>query len=729
MNEELKVTVSADVKRLKQGFKEATLVSKEFGKQIDEVDEKARMLGNMILQNKKMNIDTTEAEAKLERLNNRMADLKNRDFKQGLMSVKNIEFDPSVISNLERVNLLNEGINGQITKINGELPYIAKNIKDIAIETEKASDGASKFENNTKNVGNNISKNFKEGLRSVKRLTIGFLGARAAFGLFRKYLGQYASENEEFNQRMQLTSSIIVTALAPAFEFFANLIQYVTVGLAKLIDIMFGTNITAKVLASGFKKADDAAAGLADKMNKASESSKELNDNLLGIDEITNLNNEDTGTGLIGNFASDIGKINDMYNALDDLKKKIADVQKWFDKHPALVKFLQGIGNAIKTIAGFVAEHPWAALLGIGAFMTLKGILPALLGTGTAGSIAGASGLIGLAAVMGALAVYGIVKVGVEFANSKEDWDNVYEGWKNYIDQVEDYKKNVPDYVKGIEDVSGAFDLMSGSAKSGADELARYAQEIYGAREQMGPVETAIKTLNGQFAGEEEHIKALIEKQESYIVTMQEMMSQGKLTEEQQIEYKNSLLLTKDAMEKSGIEGKEYDDLLKKINGELKNLDNKHVKSTVQIDADTHQFEVKTENVFSKMARWWKSGFNSMFGTNFKADGGIFAGGRWQPITAYANGGNPGMGELFMAREAGPEMVGTIGGHTAVMNNDQIVASVSAGVYQAVVSAMSGQSDRPIVLNVNGKELAKATYSDYQEEGTRRGANTSIRRI
>ena len=113
----------------------------------------------------------------------------------------------------------------------------------------------------------------------------------------------------------------------------------------------------------------------------------------------------------------------------------------------------------------------------------------------------------------------------------------------------------------------------------------------------------------------------------------------------------------------------------------------------------------------------------------FKATGGIFAGGKWLPITAYANGGGPNAGELFMAREAGPEMVGTIGGHTAVMNNDQIVASVSAGVYQAVVSAMGGQSDRPIVLNVNGKELAKATYGDYQEEGSRRGAYTSIRRV
>ena len=112
----------------------------------------------------------------------------------------------------------------------------------------------------------------------------------------------------------------------------------------------------------------------------------------------------------------------------------------------------------------------------------------------------------------------------------------------------------------------------------------------------------------------------------------------------------------------------------------------------------------------------------------FKEMGGIFAG-HWQPITAYASGGSPDSGQMFIARESGPEMVGTIGGHTAVINNDQIVASVSAGVYEAVMSAMGGQSDRPIVLNVNGKELAKATYSDYQEESSRRGTNTSIRRV
>ena len=70
-------------------------------------------------------------------------------------------------------------------------------------------------------------------------------------------------------------------------------------------------------------------------------------------------------------------------------------------------------------------------------------------------------------------------------------------------------------------------------------------------------------------------------------------------------------------------------------------------------------------------------------------DGGVFVNGSWKPIQQFAFGGMPNQGQLFYAREAGPELVGTIGGNTAVMNNNQIVESVSAGVYSAVVAALS----------------------------------------
>ena len=79
-------------------------------------------------------------------------------------------------------------------------------------------------------------------------------------------------------------------------------------------------------------------------------------------------------------------------------------------------------------------------------------------------------------------------------------------------------------------------------------------------------------------------------------------------------------------------------------------------------------------------------------------------------IPRLANGGFVDEGQLFIAREAGAEMVGRIGGKTAVVNNDQIVESVSQGVYEAVQRA-SGETNsgnsRPItvIVQMNGKEL------------------------
>ena len=74
-----------------------------------------------------------------------------------------------------------------------------------------------------------------------------------------------------------------------------------------------------------------------------------------------------------------------------------------------------------------------------------------------------------------------------------------------------------------------------------------------------------------------------------------------------------------------------------------------------------------------------------------------FSGGRLKvtlpavPIMAAAGGGFITTGELFLAREAGPEMVGTMGGRTAVANNDQIVSGIAGGV-----AAANGRVERAL---------------------------------
>lgn len=111
--------------------------------------------------------------------------------------------------------------------------------------------------------------------------------------------------------------------------------------------------------------------------------------------------------------------------------------------------------------------------------------------------------------------------------------------------------------------------------------------------------------------------------------------------------------------------------------------------------------------------------------TTKKADGGVFSGGSWKPIKKYAVGGLPNMGQMFVAREAGPELVGTLGGHTAVMNNDQIVQSVSDGVYRAVLAAMRGQKtssgSQPVQIVLDGKVIFDSTRQSAQEYFNRTG--------
>ena len=91
-------------------------------------------------------------------------------------------------------------------------------------------------------------------------------------------------------------------------------------------------------------------------------------------------------------------------------------------------------------------------------------------------------------------------------------------------------------------------------------------------------------------------------------------------------------------------------------------------------------------------------------------------------FNAYAAGGFPTDGEMFIAREAGPEMVGTIGNRTAVANNDQIVESVSKGVYQAVASAMGQTGGTQVVeAKVNDKVLFEVVVDQNRRETMRTG--------
>lgn len=79
----------------------------------------------------------------------------------------------------------------------------------------------------------------------------------------------------------------------------------------------------------------------------------------------------------------------------------------------------------------------------------------------------------------------------------------------------------------------------------------------------------------------------------------------------------------------------------------------------------------------------------------------------------YAKGGLPATGEMFIARESGPEMVGRIGRKSAVANNAQITDAIASAVYDAVTAAMtnSGNSGgEPVTLEFTWKTDERTVY-------------------
>ena len=94
--------------------------------------------------------------------------------------------------------------------------------------------------------------------------------------------------------------------------------------------------------------------------------------------------------------------------------------------------------------------------------------------------------------------------------------------------------------------------------------------------------------------------------------------------------------------------------------------------------------------MFENMINWVIGGLNKISFTMPDWLGGATFGINISPVSfgrvsipRLAEGGFPEEGQMFIAREAGPEMVGNIGRRTAVVNNEQIVASIAGGVAEA----------------------------------------------
>ena len=173
-------------------------------------------------------------------------------------------------------------------------------------------------------------------------------------------------------------------------------------------------------------------------------------------------------------------------------------------------------------------------------------------------------------------------------------------------------------------------------------------------------------------------------------------------------------------MQKNGTEqGQQYiDKLAKKINDGTLKVSNEASKvgkkSKEKFESHKADFKVDTKSANNILSRFMSSipGSKSMK-LDLKTDKKRFKIGDFGfDIGFFARGGFPDSGQMFVAREAGPELVGRIGRKTAVANNDQIVQGIASAVRSAMAGANNpngGGTTRITVQNVlNGKAIGES---------------------
>lgn len=90
-------------------------------------------------------------------------------------------------------------------------------------------------------------------------------------------------------------------------------------------------------------------------------------------------------------------------------------------------------------------------------------------------------------------------------------------------------------------------------------------------------------------------------------------------------------------------------------------------------------------------------------------------------ITAYAQGGLPPVGQLFVANESGPELVGHIGGQSFVANQNQVLDLLGRKMNNS-----NGINSATFVIKVGDKDIAKQVINDLQDMAKDNGKPITI---
>ena len=531
-------------------------------------------------------------------------------------------------------------------------------------------------------------------------------------------------------------------ALIPILRMMLPLIRSVANAFISVINVV-NSFFSALNGNSTYTRAKDYFVDYADSLGDVAANAKEAKTQLMGFDELNVLNQPTTGAG------------NDLTAGYEDMFEEVAvdskvrDAVQWIQDHLEIIKVLAlGIGGAllgwgvvsgilthltaIKNALSLILTIAGAVALALGAIDAWKnGVDMTSVNTMLAGTLALA---LGLALAFGTVgAAVGLLIGGITM---------LVVGFKDWITQGKLTDENLKLILAGLLAVGGALAILTGSwiplAIAG---LAALALTIYQKWDKIKEkVITGFQGIKDELAPYAEWVKTnildrIVEEVDIFVNEDLAPVWDGivealtpiwqKIRDEFTGLWDDLVLGAKQGVQNmspamKGIVDKVIGAIESVINGAISAINwlIKQVNSVIKgagelLGKDWQGIGLIGEVSLPRM-------------TNHAHSGGSF--GASNNLVALAGGGYVPDGQMFIAREAGAELVGSIGGRTAVANNDQIVEAVSEGVYQAVSSAMAsaGHNEQPVVVYLDGKQIYASVQSTKKDRGATIGTGGLI---
>lgn len=539
--------------------------------------------------------------------------------------------------------------------------------------------------------------------------------------------------HEQWNRLSRAIGNVFYPILEKILPYL-NAVLMVLTEIFNLIASLMGFKIP-EFDYSGLAGASDATIDLIDGMDEAGASATKLQDKLKGLrgfDKLNVINSQkdngsSAGVGIGGIDPAIMDAFNAKFSKYNDMMENVR--MKANEIRDAILDFLgfnDGKYRNLKALGVLLGLFGATGIIkGIGKFATglktIKSILGVSKGTGLLGSLST------LNTLLLAVATVWLVKLAVEgIAEAIKET-------KELNDQLNKNKEQAQGAREKANELSNQYHELAKEGKLTDEQTQLFIKSLELQKKRLMENIAETELQKSKFHLLKSTTEALTAEQQEYILSLQdvnknykELYEQGKLNDKQTQDYAKSLndeilateLLGQDTSELK----KRFEEITgKKWNTELStsmtdNVSSEFYELLRKLKRDAY-IELKVGGGGSS----WGGGGSGAFGGSGgggRANGGIFANGQWHDITTYAGGGLPPVGQMFVAREAGPELVGKIGSHTAVMNNDQIVGSVANGVYNAVRSAMSSQNQGTQVYNIYLDENHKiGTYTLEQLQG------------